>query len=220
MIGGRESIMKKFSGLLLMLVFMLAPVAHADDMPAPDVLVRNTAQEVLDLVKRDKDLRAGNHKKLLALVEAKVLPHFDFVRMTRLTAGRNWRNATPEQQKQLVDEFRTLMVRTYTVAFSRYSDQTVEVEPPRMQPGDDEVTVKTLIVKPGAPSVSVDYEMKKTDQGWKVFDLTVEGASLIATYRNTFSEEIQRSGIDGLIKSLADKNHTNAGQPLRKADSR
>jgi phospholipid transport system substrate-binding protein len=213
--------MKKISGLFLILAFVLPPVARAGDMPAPDVLIRNTAQEVLDLVKRDKDLKAGHQKKVLALVEAKVLPHFDFVRMTRLTAGRNWRSATPEQQKQLVDEFRTLMVRTYTVAFTRYNDQTVEVDPPLMQPGyDDEATVKTRITKPGAPSISVDYEMEKTDQGWKVFDLTVEGASLIATYRNTFSEEIQRSGIDGLIKSLADKNHANASQPLRKADSR
>jgi phospholipid transport system substrate-binding protein len=212
--------MRKISGLLSLLTLLAsAPNAFAD-MPAPDALIRDTAQEVLTVVKQDKDIKSGNQKKVLDLVEAKVLPHFDFVRMTRLTAGRNWRNATPEQQTALVSEFRTLMVRTYTVAFSRYSDQSVEVQPPRMQPGDDEVTVKTLIVKPGSPSIAVDYEMKKTDQGWKVFDLTVEGASLIATYRNTFNEEIQRGGIDGLIKSLADKNHANASVPLHKAESR
>jgi phospholipid transport system substrate-binding protein len=212
--------MKRISGVLLSLLLFTLSAGVRADMPAPDALIRDTAQEVLSIVKQDRDIKSGNQKKLLDLVEAKVLPHFDFVRMTRLTAGRNWRDATPEQQAALVTEFRTLMVRTYTVAFSRYSDQTVEVAPPRMQPGDDEVTVKTLIVKPGSPSIAVDYEMKKTDQGWKVFDLSVEGASLIATYRNTFAEEIQRSGIDGLIKSLADKNHANASVPLHKADSR
>src|SRR5512135_1929140 len=182
----QEKRMKRFFMLLLgMVLTAMMPGAWAD-ITAPDVLIRDTAQEVLTMVKQEHDLKSGNSNKLLDLVEAKVLPHFDFERMTRLTAGRAWRTATPEQRQALVAEFRTLLVRTYTAAFSRYRNQTVDVKPLRMQPADTEVTVKTLIVKPGEPSIAVDYEMEKTDQGWKVFDLSVEGASLVATYRGTF----------------------------------
>ncbi len=212
--------MKKIQQLLLAVSLSILAAGACADTPAPDALIRDTAQDVLTLVKQDKDLKAGNQKKLLDLVEAKVLPHFDFERMTRLTAGRNWRTATPEQRTALVNEFRALLVRTYTAAFSRYHDQTVEVKTPKMQPSDTEVTVKTLIVKPGETSIAVDYEMEKTDQGWKVFDLSVEGASLVATYRGTFAEEIQKGGIDGLIKSLADKNRANESKPLGKGDSK
>ena len=173
----------------------------------PDELIRNTAQDVLNVVKQDKDLQAGDQKKLVELVEAKVLPYFDFDRMTRLAAGRNWRNATPDQRTRLVTEFRNLLVRTYTGAFTRYQDQSVDVKPAKYAPTDDEVTVRTTINKPGAQPVSVDYEMEKLpDGGWKAFDLTVEGASLVSTYRGTFNEQIQQGGFDGLIKTLADKN--------------
>lgn len=198
------------------MLMLAVPMAHAE-MPEPDALVRDTAREVLALVKQDKEIKNGNQQKLLDLVEVKVLPHFDFERMTRLTAGKNWRAATAEQRTALVTEFRTLLVRTYTAAFSRYQDQTVEVKPPRRQPGDEEVTIQTQIVKPGSPAIAVDYEMEKTPNGWKVFDLTVEGASLIQTYRSTFADEVQKGGVDGLIKTLADKNRANAGKPLAKA---
>ncbi len=208
--------MNRIVSALLGMFFAAVATAGQADTPAPDVLVRNTAQDVLEVVKADKSIQSGNQKKLLDLVEAKVLPHFDFERMTRLTAGKAWRTATPEQRTALVNEFRTLLVRTYTAAFSRYQDQSVDVKPLRMQPGDDEVTVRTLIVKPGQPSIAVDYEMEKTDSGWKVFDLSVEGASLISTYRGTFAEQIQQGGFDGLIKNLAEKNKANAGKPLRK----
>ncbi len=212
--------MKKMTSALLALAFVgVTAMAHAD-IVAPDALVRNTAQEVLQVVKEDKSIQAGNQKKLLDLVQAKVLPHFDFERMTRLTAGKAWRSATPEQRTALINEFRTLLVRTYTVAFSRYRDQSVEVKPPRMQPGDDEVTIQTQIVKPGQPAIAVDYEMEKTSDGWKVFDLSVEGASLVATYRGTFAEQIQQGGVDGLIKNLADKNKANADKPLRKEEAK
>lgn len=207
----------KFGWMLVL--GMVAVVAHAD-MPEPDVLVRDTANEVLAAVKQDKDIKSGNQQKVLDLVEAKVLPHFDFERMTRLTAGKSWRGATAEQRTALVAEFRTLLVRTYTAAFSRYKDQTVEVKPPRRQSGDDEVTIQTQIVKTGSPSIAVDYEMEKTPNGWKVFDLTVEGASLIVTYRSTFADEIQKGGVDGLIKMLADKNRANASKPLNKAEAK
>lgn len=200
-------------------LFCMVAVAQAE-VVAPDVLVKNTAEDVLAIVKQDKDIQSGNQKKVLALVEAKVLPHFDFERMTRLTAGKAWRTATPEQKQALVTEFRNMLVRTYTAAFTRYRDQSVEVKPFKMQPGDDEVTVKTLIVKQGAPSIAVDYEMEKLSEGWKVFDMTVEGASLVATYRNTFATQIQQGGIDGLIKTLADKNASAAAVPLRKADNK
>ena len=173
----------------------------------PDELIRNTAQDVLNVVKSDKDLRAGDQTKLLALVDAKVLPYFDFERMTRLAAGKNWRNATPDQKTRLVTEFRNLLVRTYTGAFTRFENQSVDVRPAKYTPSDDEVTVRTTINKPGAQPISVDYQMEKQPDGsWKAFDLTVEGASLVSTYRSTFTEQIQQGGIDGLIKALADKN--------------
>lgn len=210
--------MKRFIATLLSLGLALMAASARADIKEPDALVRDTAKEVLALVKQDKDIKSGNQKKLLDLVEAKILPHFDFERMTRLTTGRNWRSATADQRTALITEFRTLLVRTYTAAFSRYEDQTVEVKPPRTYPGTDEVTVMSQIVKPGSPSIKVDYEMEKTPDGWKVFDMSVEGASLVVTYRSTFADEIQKSGIDGLIKMLADKNHTNADKPLNKAD--
>ncbi|MGA8147678.1 MAG: ABC transporter substrate-binding protein [Gallionellaceae bacterium] len=190
------------------------------DTPGPDALIRSTVDEVLAVVKQDKDIQAGNQKKILDLVDAKVLPHFDFERMTRLAVARGWRSATAEQKQQLITEFRTLLVRTYTSAFTRFHDQTVEIKPLRMQPGDDEVTVRTLIVKSGSQPISVDYEMEKTADGWKAFDLSVEGASLVTTYRGTFAEQIQQGGIDGLIKTLVDKNKAAANVPLNKADAK
>ena len=213
--------MSKTAGILMALTLSAAALGAQADVLAPDALIRQTADEVLTMVKQDKDMRSGNQKKLLDLVETKVLPHFDFEKMTRLAVGRPWRSATAEQRQALVTEFRTLLVRTYTAAFSRYQDQKVEVKPPvKSDKRDDEVTVNTLIVKPGSPSIAVNYEMEKKDDGWKVFDLTIEGASVIESYRGTFTDKVQQSGIDGLIKYLADKNHANASQPLKKADSK
>ena len=212
--------MKRIMVLLFGLLLSATAMGASADMPDPDVLIRSTVDDVLKIVKTDKDIQAGNQQKILSLVDAKVLPHFDFERMTRLAVGRGWRRATPEQRQQLVDQFRTLLVRTYTSAFTRYKDQTVTIEPIRMQPGDDEVTVKTQIIKPGEQPVAVDYEMEKTDSGWKAFDLSVEGASLVTTYRGTFNEQIQQSGIDGLIKTLTDKNEAMSNSSSQKANSR
>jgi phospholipid transport system substrate-binding protein len=195
--------MKKF--ILAMSLLIAASGARAD-MVAPDVLIKSTAEDVLAIVKQDKDLRAGDKQKLLVLVDAKVLPHFNFERMTKLAVGRPWKTATPDQQQQLVTQFRTLLVRTYTNAFTRFQDQSVDVKPVKIQPSDTEATVRTTINKPGAQPIAVDYQMEKTADGWKAFDLSVEGASLVQTYRGTFSEQIQQVGIDGLIKSLDDKN--------------
>jgi phospholipid transport system substrate-binding protein len=212
--------MKRIIALLFGVLLSATALGASADMPGPDVLIRSTVDDVLKIVKQDKDIQAGNQQKILALVDAKVLPHFDFERMTRLAVGRGWRNATPEQRQQLVSQFRTLLVRTYTSAFTRYLNQTVEIQPLRMQPGDDEVTVKTQIVKPGEQPIAVDYEMEKTADGWKAFDLTVEGASLVTTYRGTFNEQIQQSGIDGLIKTLTEKNESLSNPSSHKAESR
>ena len=182
-------------------------VAHAEVI-APDVLIKNTVREVTAIIKQDKDIQAGNQKKILALVDAKVLPHFDFQRMTQLAVGRYWRTASPEQQQALVTEFRDLLVRTYTKVFTVYRDQTIEVKPLRMAPDDTEVTISTVISKPGTQPTSVDYEMMKSHDGWKVFDISVEGVSMVMSYRGTFASQIQQDGVDGLIRTLSDKNAT------------
>lgn len=193
------------SPLLALLAAFLAPPALGQDA-APDVLVKNVTQEVIHVVKQDKDIQAGNQKKTIALVEEKVLPHFNFNRMTALALGPNWRKATPEQQKQLVGEFRTLLVRTYASALSAYRNQTIEFRPLRAQPGDTDVTVRSEVKQAGAEPVTIDYHMEKTAGGWKVYDVAVGGVSLVTTYRDTFTNEVRTSGIDGLIKALADRN--------------
>jgi phospholipid transport system substrate-binding protein len=189
-------------------IYCALNVVHAEVI-APDTLIQNTVQEVIAIIKQDKDIRAGDQKKILALVDDKVLPHFDFERMTQLAVGKYWRSATPEQKKVLATEFRNMLVRTYTKVFTVYRDQTVEVKPSRIAAGDTEVTVKTIISKPGSQLTPVDYEMKKAADGWKVFDISVEGVSMVMSYRGTFASQIQENGIDGLIKVLSDKN-TNA----------
>lgn len=202
--------MKKLFVLLSGLMLCLSPAARAD-VPDPDVLIKNTVHEVLNIVRNDKDLRAGDQKKMLELVDAKVLPHFDFERMTKLAVGKAWRTATAEQKQALVAEFRTMLVRTYTKAFTSYRDQSVDVKPLKLDISMTEVTVKSAIVQPGAQqTVLVDYDMEKTPTGWKVYDLTVEGVSLVTSYRGTFADQVQQVGIDGLIKTLVDKNKTAA----------
>ncbi len=212
--------MKKFASFCLGILLAVASAQIRADMPDPDALIKDTVRDVLDIVKQDKDIQAGNQQKIIALVDAKVLPHFDFTRMTRLAAGKHWRSATPEQKQSLVTEFRNLLVRTYTKAFTVYRDQTVEVKPLKMASNATEVTVKTLILEPGKPDIPVNYDLEKTPDGWKAFDLTIEGVSLVSTYRSTFSDQIQQSGIDGLIKTLAEKNQAAASTPLRKAESK
>ena len=210
--------MKKMISLCFSVSLLAVSLGASAEMTEPDVLIKATAQEVLAIVKQDKDIRAGDKKKTLEMVDAKVLPHFDFERMTRMAVGKGWRVAMPEQKKTLVTEFRSLLVRTYTNAFTAYKDETIEVKPVKMPAGADEVTVKTLILKSGAQPIAVDYEMEKTADGWKAYDLSVEGVSLVQNYRNTFSDQIQQAGIDGLIKMLADKNAAN--NALRKADAK
>jgi phospholipid transport system substrate-binding protein len=204
------------------MLLCLSSAARADEL-APDVLIKNTVHDVLEIVRNDKELRSGNQKKLLELVDEKVLPHFNFEHMTKLAVGKSWRTATDEQKKQLMSEFRILLVRTYTKAFTSYRDQTVEIKPFKLDPAATEVTIKTAIVKPGSQQpILVNYDMEKMPDGWKVYDLTVEGVSLVTSYRGTFADRIQQVGIDGLIKTLVDKNQTaasNAAQ-AKKADAK
>ena len=210
--------MKKLVNVIAVLLCM-AGVAQAE-VVAPDELIRVTAQDVLDIVKQDKEIQAGNQKKLLELVDAKVLPHFDFVRMTQLAMGRHWRSASNEQKQALVTEFRNMLVRTYTKAFTVYRDQTIELKPSKIAAGATEATVKTTISKPGAQPVPVDYEMRKTANGWKAFDVIIEGVSMVTSYRGTFDTQIQKNGIDGLIKMMSDKNVNAANVALHKTDAK
>lgn len=203
--------MKKIIALLCGVALMGSSAVARADVPDPDVLIKDTVREVLEIVRNDQELRAGNQQKLLELVDAKVLPHFNFERMTRLAVGRSWRSATPEQQQALVAEFRTLLVRTYTKAFTSYREQIVEVKPVRIDSAAKEVTIRTEIIKPGGKQpVLVNYDMEKNANGWKVYDLTVEGVSLVTSYRGTFADQIKQVGIDGLIATLTEKNRTAA----------
>jgi phospholipid transport system substrate-binding protein len=204
---------------IVLSLFCVIAVAQAE-VVAPDVLIKTTAEEVLAIVRQDKDMRAGDQRKILALVDAKVVPHFDFTRMTQLAVGKYWKDANPEQKQALVREFRNMLVRTYTKVFTVYRDQTVEVRPFKMAADVTEATIKTSINKPGAPPIMVDYEMKKTADGWKAFDVISEGASLVTIYRGTFTSEIQEKGIDGLIKTLSDKNTSATNVALRKAETK
>ncbi|MCL4800788.1 MAG: ABC transporter substrate-binding protein [Burkholderiales bacterium] len=179
--------------------------ASAQSEP-PDTLVQRVAGEVLEIVKRDKDIQAGDRQKVIALVEERVLPHFDFERMTALAMGINWRKASAEQRSRLVDEFRTLLVRTYSTALTNYRDQTIEYRPLRAQPGDTDVTVRSQVRQAGTEPIGIDYSLAKTDAGWKVYDVTVAGVSLVTTYRETFAQEVRKAGVDGLIKTLGEKN--------------
>jgi len=184
----------------------LALTAQAQAQEAPDVLVKRVAEDVLQTIRSDKDLQAGNQSKVKELIESKLAPHFDFTRMTALAMGRNWRSATPEQQKVLTDEFRTLLVRTYSGALSNYRDNTMDYAPLRTNAGDTEVTVRTSVRRPGQAPVQIDYSMAKTPEGWKAYDVIVAGVSLVTNYRDEFNDAVKGSGIDGLIKTLAAKN--------------
>lgn len=173
---------------------------------APDELVRNVTLEVIGVIAKDKEIQSGNTRKVVELIEAKVLPHFNFMSMTALAVGQNWAKATPDQKKKLADEFRTLLVRTYASALSAFRDQKFDFRPLRAKPTDTDVTVQVRIIQSGAQPVALDYGMEKTASGWKVYDVMVGGISLVANYRSEFNNQIRDTGIDGLISSLQAKN--------------
>lgn len=199
--------MKKLLQLLLSVTLAGFAFAALADV-APDELVKSTATEVLEIVKQDKEIQAGDMKKISALAEEKILPNFNFDRVCRMVLGKHWSSASKEQKEAFKQEFRSLLIRTYASALSKYRNQVIEYKPLRMQPTDKEVTVKTEIQQPGAQPIAVDYSLEKTPQSWKVYDIIIEGVSLVTNYRGQFGDEIRRSGMDGLIQKLVDKNKT------------
>lgn len=193
----------------------LVGLVQARDI-GPDELVRRTTSDVLNIIKADKDLASGDTRKIVLLAEEKVLPNFDFARMTQLAVGRAWRDASDAQKESLTREFRTLLVRTYSTSLTQYRNQVIEVKPSKLAVGDTETVVKTQINQPGGQPIPIDYSMAKTEKGWKAYDIVVDGVSLVTNYRSTFGEEVRKSGIDGLIKVLSDRNAKSAQSGAKK----
>lgn len=202
---------------LIIAILLVAPALVMAEPVAPDTLVKTTATDVLDIIKKDKDIQSGNMTKITALAEEKILPHFDFDAMSKSVLGKNWREASKEQQAQFVTEFRTLLVRTYASALSKYRNQTIDYKPFRAQPGDTRVTVKTQILQSGGPALPIDYVLKLTGDAWKVVDISIEGVSLVTNYRGQFSNELKQTDMSGLIQRIADKNKSNAAVEVKKS---
>lgn len=204
-------------GALMLCSGVWAPPAFAQTPVAPDVFVRQLSTEVIDAVKADKDIQAGNVTKVMALVDSKVMPHVNFQRMTAIAVGRAWRSATPEQQKRLLEEFKTLLVRTYSGALSQVREHTVQLKPLRAAPTDTDVVVRTEVKGKGDP-IQLDYRLEKADQGWRIYDVNVLGVWLADTsFKAQFAPIVSNGGIDALISTLADLNRkaAAAGSPKR-----
>ena len=194
--------MKSFFSLLFALLIASGPALAQEE--SPDALIKKVTEEVLTIVRQDRDIQNGNTKKAIELIEAKVLPNFNFQRMTALAVGRDWNKASPEQKKRLADEFRTLLVRTYSNALTSYKDQSLRYKPGRSEGG--EALVRTEVVQAGGKPIQMDYALEKQADGWKVYDVIVAGVSLVTNYRDTFGQEVRANGIDGLVLMLANKN--------------
>jgi phospholipid transport system substrate-binding protein len=195
--------MTKVLAFFAALGFALAAAAQG---LAPDQLVQKINDEVLAAIKSDKDLAAGDKQKAVKLAEEKVLPYIDFEQATRLAVGRAWSQASPEQKKRLVSEFRNMLVRTYSNAVQGYQGQTLKVLPARGKQDPEDTTVRTQFIRAGGQPLPIEFHMRQTDKGWKVYDIVVEGVSLVMTYRSEFDAVVKQEGIDGLIKRLAQKN--------------
>jgi len=205
-----KSLFAFFSGLLIAMSAMAQEVA-------PDALIKSVTNEVLDIVRKDKDIQSGNTKKAIELVEVKVLPHFNFTRMTQLALARDWRQANAAQQKTLTDEFRHLLVRTYSKALTEYKNQTIDFKPFASKAGETDVRVRTEIKQSGAgKNIELDYFLEKSAGGWRVYDIEVGGISLVTNYRDSFAAEVRNNGIDGLIKSLQAKNKSGEANSVKK----
>jgi phospholipid transport system substrate-binding protein len=192
---------------LLGLLLAGAAQAQEHDLP-PDVLVRNVTSEVVELITKDKEIRSGDRGKLVEVIEAKVLPHFSFQAMTALAMGQSWSKASSEQKKRLIEEFKTLLVRTYASALAAYAEQRFDYRPLRARPTDTDVTVQVRVIQSGAQPVPIDYSMEKTPSGWKVYDVMVGGVSLVANYRTEFNHTVREAGVEGLIKNMQAKNRS------------
>jgi len=199
---------RPFLKLMASVALLVSVAAPAIAQESPDALIRRLSTEVLDRIRSDKDLQAGDFKKLSDLVDATVMPHVNFQRMTALSVGRNWRSASPEQQKQLMNEFRVLLLRTYSGALSSVKDQSIRMKPLRADAADTEVIVRSEVAQPRGEPIQLDYRMEKASDGWKIYDVNVLGVWLVETYRGQFAQEVGARGIDGLIKSLVDKNRS------------
>ena len=197
----------QFAAVLISSAILAMPAAHAQD-EAPDALIKRLSSDVLDKIKADKTVQSGDMTKVMSLVDSQIMPNVNFTRMTASAVGRSWRQATPEQQRKLQDEFKTLLIRTYSGALSQVKDQTINVKPLRAAAGDTEVVVRTEVLGRGEPA-QLDYRLEKVASGWKIYDLNVLGVWLVETYRTQFSQEINAKGIDGLIASLAERNKSN-----------
>ncbi len=191
---------------VVILAAALCVAAPAFAQEAPDAIVKRVASDVIATIKSDPAIQAGNEARIRDVLESKLLPHFDFTRMTALAMGRNWQTATPEQQKRVADEFRTLLVRTYSGALNNYRNETIEYKPLRMNPGDTDVTVRTLAIRAAGAPIQIDYSMEKKGDTWKSYDVIVGGVSLVTNYRDEFNSQVKAGGVDGLIKTLADRN--------------
>lgn len=212
--------LRKFFALLLALNLLQIAAPALAQQEGPDTLVKRISQEVMETAKTDKEIQGGNQKKVLDLVKEKILPHVNFQRMTSLAAGRFWREATPEQQEQLTNEFRDLLIYTYSGAISQIKDQQLEFRPFRASPADTEVEVRTQVMQPRGEPIQLNYRLEKTPAGWKIYDMNILGAWLVESYKGNFATEINKGGIDGLIKTLSDKNKrlaANAAKPARTA---
>lgn len=190
--------------LVTLAIGLVAAPVRAQE--APDVMVKRVAEDVLASVKADPLIQAGNEARIREVLEAKLLANFDFARMTSLAMGKNWRTATPEQQKRLTDEFRGLLVRTYSGALTQYRNEKIDYKPLRMNPGDTDVIVRTAVIRASGPPVQIEYSMEKKADAWKSYDVVVGGISLVTTYRDEFNEQIKNGGVDGLIATLANRN--------------
>ena len=198
---------RRFAALLLLVALpLMLDATEARAQEAPDVMVKRVAEEVLAAVRSDPAIQAGNEARNREVLETRLLPNFDFMRMTSLAMGKNWRAATPEQQKRLADEFRGLLVRTYSGALNRYRNETIEYKPLRTNAGDTDVTVRTMVMRASGPPIQIDYSLGKSADTWKCHDVVIGGVSLVTNYRDEFNEQIKNGGVDGLIKTLADRN--------------
>ena len=200
----------RLAALFVSATLLAAPAVHAAD-ETPDSLIKRVSSEVLDNIKSDKSVQAGDMSKVMALVDSQIMPNVNFTRMTAAAVGRSWRQATPEQQKKLQDEFKTLLIRTYSGALAQVKDQTINVKPLRAAAADTEVVVRTEVLGRGDP-VQLDYRLEKVGTSWKIYDLNVLGVWLVETYRTQFAQEINAKGIDGLIASMAERNKFNAAK--------
>ena len=197
---------------VLLAVLALAASGPALAQEGPDALVKRVSEDVMQIIKADPKVQAGDTARIREVVETKLLPNFDFPRMTSLAMGRNWKKATPEQQKRLTDEFRSLLVRTYSGSLSQYRNQTIEYKPLRADAAATDVTVRTEVLRPGQAPVQIDYSMAKGADGWKAYDVIVGGVSLVTNYRDEFNEQIRQGGIDQLIASLVARNKGGAAK--------